>query len=366
MELVKFMNTHKENCIDLLQGAPYFIKVKKQGDYYVMKYNQLESDMSLQIVQECRGCIVKWRHDHWDVVCHPMDKFFNIQEQYAHQIDWASASVLEKVDGSIIKVWCDRDTLDWKISTNGMANAFEAPVSDCDLTFGQLVLEAVDMRALLKELDYTHTYYFELVSPMARLVVPYSETKLYYLGERDLITDKELYCYTDFMEKLGVLCPGVYPLGSAEACLEVAKGLGKDKEGFVVRDKYFNRVKIKGEAYLAAFKMRGNNMFTMKKVVEAMRGDYVDDFKACCPDWSDKIDEVVNEVVYCARRLDEVREVVLGQEYETQKDYAAEVKKLDKVYWGFLFQARKFDLKGKDYLDKMTVDKLVDYVKEVV
>ena len=124
MKLVKFMNAH-ENWIELLSNAPYFIKVRKSGPYYLLKYDMLESDFSEPMVQEARGSIFTFNKE-WKCVCHPMDKFFNYGEVYASDIDWETAKVYEKVDGSLMKLWyCDG----WHLSTNGCVYAYEAEVS---------------------------------------------------------------------------------------------------------------------------------------------------------------------------------------------------------------------------------------------
>src|SRR3972149_10320778 len=64
------------------------------------KYDQIASQMSEQIVQESRG-IILGETDDWEVVARPFDKFFNHGEGHARPIDWATARVQEKLDGSL-------------------------------------------------------------------------------------------------------------------------------------------------------------------------------------------------------------------------------------------------------------------------
>ena len=128
----------------LLSEKPYCLHITKDnfnGKNLVMfKYDQIESDMSLPIVQECRGLILDF--DTNDIVSFPFKKFFNAGETNAAEIDWSSCWVGEKIDGSITKVVKIGDKLLW--STNGVPNAFNAPLAEqigCTAkSFGDLML----------------------------------------------------------------------------------------------------------------------------------------------------------------------------------------------------------------------------------
>jgi hypothetical protein len=80
------------------------LKLKTYENKLHLKYDQLESDMSLKEVQECRGLILD-RHT-LEVISMSFFKFFNEGETNAAKIDWDTASVFEKVDGCL-----DEDTL---------------------------------------------------------------------------------------------------------------------------------------------------------------------------------------------------------------------------------------------------------------
>ena len=47
------------NWEEILSSSPYNIIIKHKNNFTLLKYNQLESDMSNEIVQECRGLILK-------------------------------------------------------------------------------------------------------------------------------------------------------------------------------------------------------------------------------------------------------------------------------------------------------------------
>lgn len=313
MKVLDFIRQN-ENWEELLVTEPYFIKASWDGQYVLLKYNQLASDFSNEIVRECRGAIFYiplGGHEWADVVCYPFDKFGNYGESYVPEIDWNSARVLEKVDGSLIKLWYHKN--EWHVSTNGCIDARKALTSVEGVSFYD-----VFNRALIKHgnpeiffatLDVNYTYMFELVSPETRTTIEYPEPALYYLGERFMCTHQERAVTTHTPYRAQFLkFPKVYNLNSLADCLEVVNQMGADEEGFVVCDKYFNRIKVKSPEYLIASKIRNNNVITTKRVVEAMRANLLDDFYAYAPDYKENVDCIIAaylgiahdlEVTYC-------------------------------------------------------------------
>ena len=72
---------------------------------------------ALQAIRELGGIIIDC--ERCEVVCWPFRKFGNHNEGYADTIDWSTARVQEKVDGSIVKLWYDEANGKWQFSTNG-------------------------------------------------------------------------------------------------------------------------------------------------------------------------------------------------------------------------------------------------------
>ena len=122
--LCNFIKNHPTDWEAILTQS-YKIKIKHDGPYAIFVYDT-ECDFADPIVQESRGIIINT--ETLTVACWPFRKFGNHNESYADKIDWSSARVLEKVDGSIIKLWFD--TLDgiWQFSTNGTIRAERAAI----------------------------------------------------------------------------------------------------------------------------------------------------------------------------------------------------------------------------------------------
>ena len=268
--ICQFISNNPENWEELLSNS-YKIKIKKDGDYAILNYIMFDCNFSDPIVQECRGIIVDYVKK--EVVCWPFRKFGNYNEYYCDEIDWESARVLEKVDGSIIKLWFDSQKNDWQFSTNGTIRAENANVNEhvLELTFGEVILNADNYSDIpFDTLDKTNTYIFELVSPETKLVVSYPFTRLYHLGTRNNITGKEMEL------DIGIVKPKSYPITTLADCLRAAKALNADNEscveneGFVVVDKNYHRVKIKTPDYLMVSKISQIKTLAKKDIVEML------------------------------------------------------------------------------------------------
>jgi len=72
------------------------------------------------ISQECRGIIVD-KNQNWDIISFPFLKFFNYGKPITHQIDWDSAKIYEKVDGSIMTMYYYDNR--WNVASSGILDA---------------------------------------------------------------------------------------------------------------------------------------------------------------------------------------------------------------------------------------------------
>lgn len=254
--LCNFIKGHADDWEALLERE-YSVRVKREGDLAIFNYG-FDCNFADPIVQEARGIIIDCKR--LEVVCWPFRKFGNHNEIYADEIDWSTARVLEKVDGSIIKLWYDRAADKWQFSTNGTIRAESAPIGQyAGLTFGKVILGADNYGKIpFDALDRDCTYIFELVSPETQVVVKYNAASLYHIGTRNNISGEELEV------DIGIKKPASYPLESLEQCLRAAAELNRDtagddaieSEGFVVVDGRWNRVKVKSPDYLMMHRLK--------------------------------------------------------------------------------------------------------------
>ena len=132
--LLEFIKEN-ENWKDILQEEPFNLRFDEVGDLTLIKYNQLCSNFGSKLVQESRGCIIN--NKNLEYVCRPFDRFFNIEEPNAVIIDWDSARVQEKLDGSIIKLFYYNE--EWIFSTNGMIDSSKCEIGEWGISFLDLI-----------------------------------------------------------------------------------------------------------------------------------------------------------------------------------------------------------------------------------
>ncbi len=210
----------------------------------LLKYNQIASPMGDPMVQECRGVILD-EADDWRVVARPYDKFFNAGEGHAAPLDWSTARVYDKLDGSLMTLYFYGGA--WRVASSGTPDA-SGPAYP-GRTFADLFFELYDRegRSPLRHCCYM----FELCHPRTQVVVRYEEPRLVLHGARNLLTMEELEP-EDVAAQYGWACVANYPLGSLEEVLAAASQLSPaEGEGYVVRDAAFRRLKVKSLRYVA-------------------------------------------------------------------------------------------------------------------
>ena len=234
LKLVEFIKSHN-NWEELLSQPPYALKISRDEGYIMFKYNQIESDFGYQLVREARGIILRERD--WKVVCRPFDKFFNYGEPNAAEIDWSHIKVTEKIDGSLVKLWWDNE---WHWSTNGTIDAHKAVVNDAlGITFYDLILRALQknnryLGEFYDEIEFMHgarsrTFMFEVVSPISRVVIPYENYDIFYLGARNNQTGEyeELSIFEDMR-------PQEWNFKSIEEVIDAGNDVVGDREVLAV------------------------------------------------------------------------------------------------------------------------------------
>lgn len=257
----------KNRSIINLETDPFNLHVVQKENLVLLKYNQFKSDFTLEIVQESRGIILE--NKTWNVICHPFKKFFNLGETNAVNIIFEDSHILEKVDGSIIKIFHYND--EWKVATNGTIDANDANTRD-GISFNELffdVLPETNFRELTKSFDKDNTYLFELIHPLTRIVVDYGNVKeLVFTGLINRVDGSDFNIFykpiMKMYQKLFIKYPIRYPkkfninnitdINELIDLADLENKNGNEFEGYVVcqvlKDKVICRVKIKSPKYV--------------------------------------------------------------------------------------------------------------------
>lgn len=264
------------------------LKSRIYDNKILLKYDQLVSPtlMGLPEMQDCRGLILELGT--WKVMSLAFRKFFNSEEGNAHKIDWDTAKVLEKVDGSLIQVYFDRFVDKWFAGTTGTAEGEGEVNNKMGTTFNDLFWDTVKTKYGFdgQKLDKGYTYVFELTTPYNIVVKPHGESSVSLLAIRDLETlDEFSYdALLDFGHLFYLPVVKSYDLnkGNMGAILRTFEGMPWSEEGYVVVDGNFNRVKVKNPAYVAVHHLKGKA--AEHNILTIVKSNEIEEFGATFPD----------------------------------------------------------------------------------
>lgn len=308
------------NWKEILSSAPYNLKIVEKTlngvDYVLLKYNQIESSFYEEVVKECRGII--FRKNDWKVVCFPFKKFFTYGEIYADTIDFDSARVQEKVDGSIIKLWYDNA---WIISTNGLIDAEEATTS-LGFSFKDLFIEGLmnnidNLDDFYASLNKDYTYIFEMVNPLSKVVIAYNKPDVYHIGTRNNITLEELNV------DINIHKPKTYSFDSLEDVVSMSKTLPFSEEGYVVVDKNWNRIKIKSPSYLA----ENNGALSAKRIMDVILKNEQSEVLSIFPEYTEYFNFVEEIFLKFKNKILLDIEEIRNLKFNSKKEFAERVIK---------------------------------------
>ena len=356
IKIINFIREH-DNWEELLSSPPYSLSIKRKDTRILFKYSQIDSDFSLEIVREARGLILEDKT--WNVVCYPFKKFFNYGEVYADEIDWKSAKVTSKEDGSLIKVYFYNG--EWRVGTNSTIDAEDAVLnSPYYRNFRELFdVAANNCKFDFDRLDPNYTYLMELCSRYNTIVVPYDEPKLFHIGTRNNITCEEVEV------DIGIEKPKQYMLSSLDDCIAMAATFDFTKEGFVVVDKNYHRVKVKSEDYVRVHRLANNGSITLERAIDLIRMNELEEFLVYCPQYTDFINDVHHRFnkFYSDIYFNVNMALIEKMNCETRKDFAAVAKTFKyPMVWFKVYDTKSFDIDA--WINSLTTAKLATYLEK--
>lgn len=288
-----FPNDWKER----LAADPYNLTIKEEGNLVLFKYSQIDSDFNEPICREARGIILE--KGTWRVVRKAFDKFFNVGEKWAAQIDWESASATQKEDGSLISLYYYNDQ--WNVATNSTIDARNAGIESPYKNFLDLFICAVRAYKLdFSLLDKNCTYTLELCSPYTQIVVKYDTIQLFHTVTINNETLEEVN------HNIGIPKPAYYKFNSEKEYKEFVENLPSNTEGIVVKDKFNNRVKIKTEKYFAFHKIANNGHINLEYALDLVRKNDYHEFLSYFPIWTDYFNFVIAKYEAAAQNMEKI------------------------------------------------------------
>lgn len=263
----------------------------------LLKYSQIDSPMGFAETQDARGIILE--KDTWKVMCLTFQKFFNAEEGHAAKIDWDTAHVLKKEDGSLMQLYWDWHKEKWYVGTSGMAEGEGEINNRPNTTFAQLFWETIEKvtgntERFKSKLNKDCCYAFELCTPYNIVVTPHGESKVILLSVRYLPTLTELK-----FEKVGELAKELNVLHIERFSLNVSdvgaikrtfNGMPFTEEGYVVVDADFNRIKIKNPAYVAVHHLKSKT--SLHNILDVVKSNEIEEFSSTFPERKEEIFEL--------------------------------------------------------------------------
>ena len=271
-------------------GVCHYISNGKLG----LNYSQLDASNSDPLACQCRGLILDEKT--FEIIACPFFRFFNLEQtEVAAPIDWNTARFFDKIDGTcIICGFKDK----WFVGTRGRPEA-DGNIQDSDLTFATLADLAVDK--MLKEnsacsgsktfhdmMEYivlkygeqirNYTFVFELTSPFNRVVCKYDKISLTLLMVRNNKTLEELDPKQFDFGPYGIKTPEEFYFSNVNHMVQVIREWNpEEKEGVVVVDKNYNRVKVKNPAYVAFNHLKDSLSTSIRGCIEVILLEKDDD-----------------------------------------------------------------------------------------
>lgn len=341
---------------NILSNKPYSLKITHKNGLYCFKYNQIASDFNNPIVCESRGLILDDKN--FSVVCCPFFKFFNINEKYAAKIDWDNGfEATQKIDGSLIKLYYWNNK--WNVATNSGIDAADSPLQEgliCKNFYELFSMAAKDLTYSI--LNKNYTYVFELVSPYNKVVIPYSEPKLYHLMTRNNLTLEEID------DNIGVEKPKKYKVNNLNDCYTLIKELEHSniiEEGIVIRDSHNNRVKLKTFKYFSLHQTINNHSLTLDRIISIIRKNETSEFLSYFSEYSEVFLKVERNIDFIYKELAAAilysREI--KKETVNRKIFAERVKGYKYKNFAFMEYDNKI-VDSKTYLDNLGLN---DFIK---
>lgn len=312
----------------------YKVKVSRHGRYpnlHMFKYSQTDSPLGEPAVQGCRGLILDADRN-WEIVAYPYDKFFNHGEGHAAVIDWSTARVLEKLDGSLIILYHYDGA--WQCASSGLPDA-RGNVMGGAQTFADLFWETWHALGYQDPTNEGRTYMFELLTKHNQIVVKHPAPRIVVHGARSVAPRGDLgeVSVDDFLH--GWEAVRSFPLQSMADVTAAAAALhGHDGEGFVVVDAAFRRVKVKSPAYVALSHLKES--CGPRRFLELVRAGETAEVLAHFPEWTAEVTATAERY---AALLDSVeRDYQAHAQVGDQKAFALGIK--DLPWSGALFARR--------------------------
>ena len=368
-ELIELLKAHPSNWKEYLENTFYihYRECPWNPNWFVLKYEQGLSPEESPIVKQARGtCFEYIPGQDPRIICAGLLRFYNHWKlSVIDPIDWASARVQNKLDGQAIKMYKVAGKDYWNSNAAFGVNDESMSIRDHNVPNYRVLLE----KAKGTDLDWISkvpdgwTLWFELCSPYNTIVCEYKEIKLWFLGARDENGDE--HWAAEIKERFGMPydLPEEYDVHSLDEVFDLIKDWKcRDKEGVVVVDKYFHRIKVKTPEYLGFVKstmdLGGGPNAIFKMVLNGQYKQFDDVNPAAFDKYRTMIEDYEKEIFQFSKNLD-----ILYSRVKAWQNVLGDIPKKNIAQWvfckfskknsGIIFSIMKWDKSYDEFQDQL-------------
>jgi hypothetical protein len=134
----------------------------------------------------------------------------------------------------------------------------------------------------------------------------------------------------------------VYPFKNLDEVIAYCRSIDtNDREGVVVQDRNFNRIKIKTDHYRSLSFLKGEDHFSDERIFEAIKQESIDDALAAWPEIRPRMEEIIAEWVGFRKAVEALCEKASAYYQECKRDCADDPKEAKKRYAMFVLEKYK-------------------------
>lgn len=314
--------------------ADHGIAGKSDGQHLILDYDQITVKWAEPYGYACRGLVLDAVT--FEVIAAPIKKFFNAGEHYADAIDWDSAAVFEKIDGTMVNRWWSPHTGRFEYSTRFQlpAGLESSAVNSGMMNWGDMIrrcMASVD-QGILDSQPRDETWTFEVCSPHNMVVVRHTGFFAKLLAIRNIHSLAET---TVISSQHG---PKSYAFANAGEVAAFANAHpATDLEGFVVVDAAFNRIKIKSDQYVALHRAKDGLRSANNILLLARSNDY-EEILVHFPEYKEDLDAASTVIAELVAKHEAVFQK--HKDISSQKDFAIAIGTEGLEYTAALFSLR--------------------------
>jgi hypothetical protein len=319
-ESIKCMQDYLRSGKTLAQfESEHGIAGKTDGNHLILDYDQFTVKWNEPYGYACRGLVVD--PVTFEVIAFGLPKFHNLGEHYASSIDWASARVFEKIDGTMINRWWSPVTQRFEYTTrfclpDGLetTKVNSGAMHWADMIRRCMASVSADVLALQSKKE---TWTFEVCSFHNMVVVRHAGFYAKLLAVRNIETlQEQSVADRDF-------APSYYRFSNADEVAAFAnKHPATELEGFVVVDSSFNRIKIKSDQYVSLHRLK-DGLRGINNLVMLAKGNDYEEVTSHFPEYKPDLDmaaSIINAVIHKHEQAYASASMI-----DNQKDFAIEI-----------------------------------------